>query len=200
MKVLEAPGYEADDIIGTMSRVGEQNGMQVTVLSGDRDLLQLATEQVLIRIPKTKSGQTTVENYHAEDVVALYGVTPTEFIDMKGLMGDASDNIPGVPGIGEKTAGKIIAAYHSIENAHDHIEEIKPKKAMENLGEYYEQALMSKILATIKLDVPLDVTLSDMEYHNPFTGEAYDYVKQLELKSLLKYFDAKKDEKMFFYV
>ncbi len=191
VKVLEAPGYEADDIIGTMSRVGEQNGMQVTVLSGDRDLLQLATEQVLIRIPKTKSGQTTVENYHAEDVVALYGVTPTEFIDMKGLMGDASDNIPGVPGIGEKTAGKIIAAYHSIENAHDHIEEIKPKKAMENLGEYYEQALMSKILATIKLDVPLDVTLSDMEYHNPFTAEAYDYVKQLELKSLLKYFDAK---------
>lgn len=191
VKVLEAPGYEADDIIGTMSRVGEQNGMQVTVLSGDRDLLQLATEQVLIKIPKTKGGQTTVENYHAEDVVALYGVTPTEFIDMKGLMGDASDNIPGVPGIGEKTAGKIIAAYHSIENAHDHIEEIKPKKAMENLGEYYEQALMSKILATIKLDVPLDVELSDMEYHNPFTSEAYDYVKQLELKSLLKYFDAK---------
>ena len=191
VKVLEAPGFEADDIIGTMSRVGERNGMQVTVLSGDRDLLQLATEQVLIKIPKTKGGQTTVENYHAEDVVALYGVTPTEFIDMKGLMGDASDNIPGVPGIGEKTAGKIIAAYHSIENAHDHIEEIKPKKAMENLGEYYEQALMSKILATIKLDVPLDVTLSDMEYHNPFTGEAYDYVKQLELKSLLKYFDAK---------
>lgn len=191
VKVLEAPGFEADDIIGTMSRVGEQNGMQVTVLSGDRDLLQLATEQVLIKIPKTKGGQTTVENYHAEDVVALYGVTPTEFIDMKGLMGDASDNIPGVPGIGEKTAGKIIAAYHSIENAHDHIEEIKPKKAMENLGEYYEQALMSKILATIKLDVPLDVELTDMEYHNPFTSEAYDYVKQLELKSLLKYFDAK---------
>lgn len=191
VKVLEAPGYEADDIIGTMSRVGEQNGMQVTVLSGDRDLLQLATEQVLIKIPKTKGGQTTVENYHAEDVVALYGVTPTEFIDMKGLMGDASDNIPGVPGIGEKTAGKIIAAYHSIENAHDHIEEIKPKKAMENLGEYYERALMSKILATIKLDVPLDVELPDMEYHNPFTSEAYDYVKQLELKSLLKYFDAK---------
>ena len=191
VKVLEAPGFEADDIIGTMSRIGEQNGMQVTVLSGDRDLLQLATEQVLIKIPKTKGGQTTVENYHAEDVVALYGVTPTEFIDMKGLMGDSSDNIPGVPGIGEKTAGKIIAAYHSIENAHDHLTEIKPKKAMENLGEYYEQALMSKVLATIKLDVPLEVDLSEMEYHNLFTSEAYDYVKQLELKSLLKYFDAK---------
>ena len=100
--------------------------MLVTVLSGDRDLLQLATEKVLIKIPKTKGGQTTVENYHAKDEFALYGVTPTEFIDMKGLMGDASDNIPGVPGIGEKTAGKIIAAYHSIEEAHEHIAEIKP--------------------------------------------------------------------------
>ena len=187
--VIEAPGFEADDILGTMSRRGEEAGMLVTVLSGDRDLLQLATEKVLIKIPKTKGGQTTVENYHAGDVFALYGVTPKEFIDMKGLMGDSSDNIPGVPGIGEKTAGKIIAAYHSIEEAHEHIAEIKPKKAMENLSEYYEQALMSKLLATIKLDVPLEQDFKDMMFANLFTNEAYEMVKQLELKSLLKYFD-----------
>lgn len=148
--VIECPGYEADDIIGTLSRRGEEEGMEVSVLSGDRDLLQLATEKVLIKIPKTKGGQTTVENYHTEDVVELYGVSPKEFIDMKGLMGDSSDNIPGVPGIGEKTASKIISTYHTIESAYEHISEIKPKKAMENLSAFYEQALMSKVLATIK--------------------------------------------------
>lgn len=188
--VLEAPGYEADDVIGTLSRRGELAGMEVSVLSGDRDLLQLATERVLIKIPKTKRGQTTVENYHADDVVALYGVTPTEFIDMKGLMGDTSDNIPGVPGIGEKTAGKIIATYHTIENAYEHVEDITPKKAKENLTEFYEQAIMSKVLATIKCDTPIDVELKDMTYHNLFTSKAYEMIKQLELKSLLKHFDA----------
>lgn len=187
--IVEMPGFEADDIIGTLSRVGETSGMDVTVLSGDRDLLQLATENVLIKIPKTKGGKTTVENYYAKDVEDLYGVTPTEFIDMKGLMGDASDNIPGVPGIGEKTASKIISTYHSIEEAHVHIEEIKPKKAMENLAEFYDQALMSKELATIKLDVPLEQDISGMTIGNLFTKEAYDYIKNLELKSLLKYFE-----------
>lgn len=187
--VIERPGFEADDVIGTLSRMGENADMQVTVLSGDRDLLQLATDKVLIRIPKTKGGHTTVESYHAKEVEDLYGVTPIEFIDMKGLMGDASDNIPGVPGIGEKTASKIISNYHSIEEAHAHLDEIKPKKAMENLGEYYEQALMSKVLATIKLDVPIDIDFSEMKMESLFTREAYDYIKNLELKSLLKYFE-----------
>lgn len=187
--VMECPGFEADDVIGTLSRLGEANDMAVTILSGDRDLLQLATDRILVRIPKTKHGQTTVENYHAKEVAETYGVTPIEFIDMKGLMGDASDNIPGVPGIGEKTASKIISTYHSIEEAYNHIEEIKPKKAMENLAEFYDQALMSKELATIKLDVPLETEISEMILGNLFTNEAYDYFKGLELKSLLKYFD-----------
>lgn len=187
--VIERPGFEADDVIGTLSRMGENAGMQVTVLSGDRDLLQLATDNVLIRIPKTKGGRTTVESYHAKEVADLYGVTPVEFIDMKGLMGDASDNIPGVPGIGEKTASKIISTYHSIEEAYAHLDEIKPKKAMENLAEYYNQALMSKVLATIKLDVPIDIDFSEMKMESLFTKEAYDYIKNLELKSLLKYFE-----------
>lgn len=192
--VLECPGFEADDVIGTLSRKGEEAGMQVSVLSGDRDLLQLATEQVLIKIPKTKGGQTTVENYHAKDVVDLYGVTPTEFIDMKGLMGDTSDNIPGVPGIGEKTAGKIISTFHSIENAHEHLDEIKPNKAKENFAEFYEQAIMSKILATIKCDAPVEADLSQMKYDNLFTPDAYELVKQLELKSLLKHFDVSEEK------
>ena len=187
--ILELEGYEADDIIGTMSVYGEKNGMDVAVLSGDRDLLQLATDRVRIRLPKTKGGKTTVEQYYADDVKALYGVSPKEFIDMKGLMGDASDNIPGVPGIGEKTAGKIIADYHSIEEAYAHIDEIKPKKAMDNLREFYDQAIMSKVLATIKLDVPLEITLDQLRYESLFTEKAYDYIKDLELKSLLKHFD-----------
>ncbi len=193
--VLECPGFEADDIIGTLARKGESFGMDVSVLSGDRDLLQLATERILIKIPKTKGGQTTVENYYANDVVELYGVTPLEFIDMKGLMGDASDNIPGVPGIGEKTAGKIISTYHSIENAYEHIEDIKPNKAKENLSAFYEQAIMSKVLATIQCDAPIDVDFDSMKYGSMFTKEAYEYVKQLELKSLLKHFDVS-DEKV----
>lgn len=187
--VVECPGYEADDIIGTLSKRAEESGMEVSVLSGDRDLLQLATEHVLIKIPKTKGGHTTVENYHTQEVIELYGVTPLEFIDMKGLMGDSSDNIPGVPGIGEKTASKIISSYHSIEAAYEHLDEIKPKKAMENLSEFYDQALMSKKLATIQLDVPVSIDFSEMVIGEIFTQDAYAYVKQLELKSLLKHFE-----------
>ncbi len=193
--VLECPGFEADDVIGTLARKGESLGMEVSVLSGDRDLLQLATERILIKIPKTKGGQTTVENYHASDVMDLYGVTPLEFIDMKGLMGDTSDNIPGVPGIGEKTAGKIISTYHTIENAYEHVDDIKPNKAKENLSAFYEQAIMSKVLATIKCDAPIEADFEHMQYASLFTKEAYEYIKQLELKSLLKYFDVS-DEKV----
>ncbi|WP_281724618.1 5'-3' exonuclease, partial [Lachnoclostridium phocaeense] len=118
IRIIEKAGLEADDLLGTLSRRCEEAGMEVSVISGDRDLLQLATDHVKIRIPKTKRGGTEIEDYYAADVQEKYGVTPSEFIDMKALMGDASDNIPGVPSIGEKTASKIIAAYHSIENAY----------------------------------------------------------------------------------
>ena len=193
--VLECPGFEADDVIGTLAKKSEEMGMEVSVLSGDRDLLQLATDRVLIKIPKTKAGQTTVENYYAKDVQELYGVTPQEFIDMKGLMGDTSDNIPGVPGIGEKTAAKIISVYHTIENAYLNIEDIKPNKAKENLSEFYDQAIMSKVLATIKCDAPVEFDFSHMQYQSLFSKDAYEMVKQLELKSLLKHFDIS-DEKI----
>ena len=189
IKTIEKGGYEADDIIGTLSREAEKAGCMVVIVSGDRDLLQLATDTILVRIPKTKATGTTIENYFADDVKALYGVTPTEFIDMKGLMGDSSDNIPGVPGIGEKTAAKIIMTYGSIENAIAHIDEIKPAKAQKNLDEYREQALLSKELATIKLDCELDTDISDTEIGDMWNTDAYELFKRYEFKSLLNRFD-----------
>ena len=138
--VMSLEGYEADDILGTVSRQMEREGMDVSIVSGDRDLLQLATEKIRIRIPKTKATGTEIEDYYAEEVQERYQVTPTEFIDVKALMGDASDNIPGVPGIGEKTATKIIASYGSIEEAYAHVDEITPTRARESLREHYDLA------------------------------------------------------------
>lgn len=133
IKTIESAGLEADDLLGTLSKRCEKQGMEVAIISGDRDLLQLATGHVKIRIPKTKQGRTEVEDYFAQDVKERYQVTPLEFIDLKALMGDTSDNIPGVPSIGEKTATKIIAEYHTIENAYDHVDELKPPRASKAL-------------------------------------------------------------------
>ena len=126
-------GYEADDLLGTMSVLGEQAGFEVKIVSGDRDLLQLATKKVQIRIPKTNRAGTVVEDYYEDDVLEKYQVTPKEFIDVKALMGDTSDNIPGIPGIGEKTATKLIKEFQSIENAYAHIDEVKPNRAKNTL-------------------------------------------------------------------
>ncbi|MBR6526823.1 MAG: DNA polymerase I, partial [Lachnospiraceae bacterium] len=185
---VEQAGMEADDIIGTLSVSCKNQGMDVVVVSGDRDLLQLADEHVLIRIPKTKRTGTIIENYYPDDVVALYGVGPKEFIDVKALMGDTSDNIPGVPSIGEKTATAIIATYHSIENAYQHLDEIKPPRAQKALGEHYELAQLSKVLATIKLDCELGFTTEDARLGELYTPEAYEMCKKLEFKSLLNKF------------
>ncbi len=187
---VEKGGYEADDLIGTISRIADKEGYHVVIVSGDRDLLQLATDSILVRIPKTKQGGTIVENYYAEDVKNLYGVTPAQFIDMKGLMGDTSDNIPGVPGIGEKTAAKIIIEYGSVENAIAHVDEIKPAKAQKNLMEYREQAILSKELATIKLDCELDISIEDADIKDMFNDNTYKLFKKLEFKSLMNRFDS----------
>ncbi len=185
---VEQAGMEADDIIGTLSVTCKNQDMDVVVVSGDRDLLQLADEHVLIRIPKTKRTGTVIENYYPADVEALYGVGPREFIDVKALMGDTSDNIPGVPSIGEKTATAIIAAYHSIENAYEHLTEIKPPRAQKALGEHYELAQLSKVLATIKLDCELTFTTEEARLGELYTPEAYELCKKLEFKSLLNKF------------
>ncbi len=197
--IIEKEGLEADDIIGTMSVNGEKEGYSVTVLSGDRDLLQLATDKVLIRIPKTKSGKTTVEDYYASDVMEAYKVTPKEFIDLKGLMGDTSDNIPGVPKVGPKTAEGFITKYHSIEGLYEHLDELKEGVTKQNLIEYKDQAFLSRTLATIKLDCDLGVTVEETAVSDEkmFSSDAYDILNELELKSILGRFnfEEKKEER-----
>ncbi|RGY80029.1 DNA polymerase I [Dorea sp. AM58-8] len=189
VKIVEKAGLEADDILGTISRMSERRGLEVSVISGDRDLLQLATEHVKIRIPKTKKGQTEIEDYYAEDVLNAYQVTPTEFIDLKALMGDTSDNIPGLPGVGEKTATKIITEYHSIENAHEHASELKPPRASKAIIEHWDLAVLSKTLATIKLDAEIDYEFADAKLGNLYTDEVYVYFQKLQFKNLLGRFE-----------
>ena len=189
IKTIECAGLEADDLLGTLSKRGEERGMEVSVISGDRDLLQLATEHVKIRIPKTKQGRTEVEDYYAEDVVSRYQVTPKEFIDLKALMGDTSDNIPGVPSVGEKTATKIITEYHSIENAYEHVEEIKPPRASKALKEHWNLAVMSKELATICCNAEFEYDFAEAKLGNIYTEEAYAYFQRLQFKNLLGRFD-----------
>lgn len=190
--IVEKEGYEADDILGTLSVKAEKEGMDVAVISGDRDLLQLATEHVMIRIPKTKKTGTEIENYLADDVVEKYGVTPKEFIDVKALQGDTADNIPGVPGIGEKTAGALIAKYHSIEAVHEDAPNVKPPRASKNIVEFWDQAVMSKELATIITDALVDYEFKDAQIDgidSLYTEEAFMMCKRLEFKNLLPRFD-----------
>ena len=186
--ILTLAGYEADDILGTVAKRMAARGVEVSVVSGDRDLLQLADERIKIRIPKTSRGATEVHDYYPEDVKREYQVTPAEFIDVKALMGDSSDNIPGVPSIGEKTATAIIAAYGTIENAYAHLEEIRPPRAKKALEEHYDMAQMSKELATICIDAPVDFSYEDAMVGNLYTPEAYQFMKRLEFKSILTRF------------
>ena len=190
VKTVSMAGYEADDLLGTLAFRSEKQGMEVTILSGDRDLLQLATDKIMIRLPKTSRGKTTIENFHAEQVLEKYQVTPPQIIELKALMGDSADNIPGIPGVGEKTATKLIVQYGSIENAHKHLEEVKPNKAKESLREHYDLAVLSKTLATINTDSPLEFSYEEAKIHDLYTPEAYELCKRLEFKNLLSRFDA----------
>ncbi len=185
IRIIEQAGLEADDLLGTLAKRSEERGMDVSVISGDRDLLQLATDRVKIRIPKTKQGRTEVEDYYAADVKARYQVTPREFIDLKALMGDTADNIPGVPSIGEKTATKIIAEYHSIENAYEHADELKPPRASKALKEHWHLAVLSKELATIACSADIAYDFSRAKLGNIYTEEAYAYFQRLQFKNLL---------------
>ena len=190
VNVVTKEGYEADDILGTLAKKSEAAGMDATILSGDRDLLQLATEKIMIRLPKTVRGKTTIEDYHAQQVMEKYQVTPLQIIDLKALMGDSADNIPGIPGVGEKTATKLIVEYGSIENAHEHLEELKPNRARESMREHYDMAQMSKALATICTDSPIEFSYEKAKLGNLYTKEAFLLCKQLEFKNLLNRFDS----------
>lgn len=198
INTYEKEGYEADDVLATIAKKAESLGISPVIVSGDRDLLQIATDVIKIKIPKTKGGKTETEDYFANDVIEKYSVTPQEFIEVKALMGDTSDNVPGVPSIGEKTAIKIISEYKTVENAIEHAENIKPKKAGENILQYKDQALLSKYLVTIDTNVPIEFLNEKTE--NIFNEQFFEQCKKYELKTILSKFKdiPKKEENIQF--
>ena len=190
IRTCEKAGLEADDILGTLAKRAEADGMEVSLLSGDRDLLQIASDHICVRIPKTRGGQTTIENYYAEDVLAAYQVTPLRFIDVKALMGDSSDNVPGVPKVGEKTATQLIVEYGSVQGVYDHIDEIKRPALKKNLSENYDQAMLSLDLVTIRTDCEIPLTVDETRIGNIYTEEARALFTELGFKNLLGRFEA----------
>ena len=198
IRTLEQPGLEADDILGTLAKRAQKEGVDVALVSGDRDLLQIATDQIKIRIPKTKGARTEVEDYYAADVEARYGVTPQGFIDLKALMGDASDNIPGVPKVGEKTAAELMKQFGSLDGIYAHVEEVTKKAVRESLIANKDLAYLSRTLAAINVDSPLDFSLEEARIGNLFTPQAYEIFRKLEFKNMLSRFedpaDAKKED------
>ncbi len=187
--VLEHAGWEADDILGSLAKQSEKEGMEVSLVSGDRDLLQIASDNIKIRIPKTKGGKTEIEDYFAADVLEKYQVTPVQFIELKALMGDASDNIPGVPKVGEKTATDLMVTYGSIDGIYEHLEEITKKSVRETLQENRDLAELSKKLATIKTDCELGFVYTNAKAEGFYTKEAYAICKKLGFKNILSRFD-----------
>lgn len=187
--IMEQPGLEADDILGTMAKRAEKEGLEVSLVSGDRDLLQIASEHIKVRIPKTKGGRTEVEDYYADDVKAAYQVTPVQFIELKALMGDTADNIPGVPKVGEKTATELMVQYGSMEAIYAHLDEISKKSIRESLAANKELADLSKALATIEINGDIPFRLEDAEIKDFYTKEAYMLCKELEFKNMLGRFE-----------
>ncbi|MCR5099294.1 MAG: DNA polymerase I [Lachnospiraceae bacterium] len=187
--VITREGWEADDILGTLAHRAEADGKEVTIVSGDRDLLQLCTDHIKIALPRTKATGTEVENYYASDFESKHGVTPLEYIDVKALMGDSSDNIPGVPGIGEKTAFALIAQYHSIDGVHEDAANVKPPRAAKNIVEFWDQAVMSKWLATISLEAEVDYDIESARLKSIYTPAAYELCKEWEFNKFLSRFD-----------
>lgn len=186
--IMEKPGYEADDILGTLAKSAEKDGIAVSLVSGDRDLLQIATDTIKIRIPKTKGGKTEIEDYYAKDVENKYQVTPLQFIDLKALMGDTADNIPGVPKVGEKTAAQLMEEFGSLENIYNHLEDISKKAIRESLEQNRELADLSKMLATININSPVVLDYDKARLGDLYTEEAYILFKKLEFKHLLAKF------------
>ena len=200
--IVEMEGYEADDVLGTLSRYAEKEGLEVIILSGDRDTFQLATDKTTIRIPHTKGGKTETDEYNREKIIEKYGLEPKQLIDVKGLQGDSSDNIPGVPGVGEKTALSLIQKYGSIENLYDKLEkgedDLKGKQK-EKIEQNKDLAFLSKILGTINLEVPIEDTLEDFRVEEWDKEKVYELFKKLNFKRYIDRFslsDEGKEEKI----
>ena len=189
IKTLELEGFEADDLLGTMAKKAQKEGIEVSLLSGDRDLLQIADEHIKIRIPKTIKGQTTVEDYYPSDVYDKYNVTPIEFIHMKALMGDSSDNIPGVPKIGEKTAAELIVKYHSLDKIYESLEEISKNAIRTSLAENKDLAYLCLKLATIEINAPVEFDRDELKNVITYSEGGYNILKELGLKTYIKKFE-----------
>ena len=187
--IMEQAGLEADDILGTLAKKAQASGIEVSLVSGDRDLLQIADEHIKIRIPKTKMGRTEIEDYYPQDVVDAYQVTPLQFIELKALMGDTADNIPGVPKVGQKTAAELMIAYGSLDNIYAHVDEISKKSIRESLIQNRDLADLSKALAAIKIDCEIALDYEEAKAEGFYTQEAYNLFKQLEFKNMLSRFE-----------
>lgn len=197
IKVIEKEGYEADDVLGTMAKRAEKDGFDVTIVSGDRDTFQLTSNRVKVRIPHTKMGKTETETFGREEVLKKYGVTPKQLIEVKGLQGDTSDNIPGVPGIGEKTALELVKKYKTIDGIYEAIEkgedDLKPK-AKERLLENKELAMLSRTLGTINLEVPIEENLEEFKIKDWNKEEVFSKFKELNFNRFIDRFNLKSEE------
>lgn len=192
IKVVELPGYEADDILGTLAKVTEKQGKEVILLTGDRDSFQLASDKITIRIPRTKQGKTEVEDFNRSKILEVYGLEPTQLIEVKGLMGDTSDNIPGVPGIGEKTAlnlikefGSIAAIYEKLENG----QQVAKGKLKENLENNKDLAILSRELGRIDVEAPITKELSEYKVQEWDRKKVLEIFKELRFNRYIERFD-----------
>ena len=196
--ILEKPGYEADDVLGTVARLGEAYGLDVTILSGDRDTFQLATEKVTIRIPRTKMGKTEEDDFNRDKVIETYGVEPKDLIEVKGLMGDTSDNIPGVPGVGEKTALNLVKEYKSIDNLYSKLESGEDSvkgKLREKLVENKDLAILSRTLGTINVEVPMEETIESLKVVEWDKETVFNLFKELNFNRFIDRFSLQGEEK-----
>lgn len=194
--IIEKEGYEADDVLGTLSRIGENSGLDVVLLTGDRDSFQLATDKVSIYIPRTKAGKTETEIFNRDKVLEVYGVEPKQMIEVKGLQGDTSDNIPGVPGIGEKTALSLVKKYGTIDHLYECVEsntdDLKGKQR-EKIAENKDLAMLSKTLGTINLETPIDQSIDDLKMKEWNKSEVYKIFKELKFNRYIDRFNLKEE-------
>ncbi len=190
--IIEKEGYEADDILGTLSKRAEKKGLDVTIVSGDRDTFQLTSKNIKVRIPHTKMGKTEVDVFDEKAVIEKYGVTPKQLIEVKGLQGDTSDNIPGVPGVGEKTALELIKQYHTIKELYDAIEknedDLKPK-TKEKLIANKDLAELSRTLGTINIEVPIEESIDDLTRKEWNEKEVFTKFKELNFNRFIERFE-----------
>ena len=196
--IIEKEGYEADDVLGTVSKKAEKEGFDVTIVSGDRDTFQLTSNKIKVRIPHTKMGKTETEVFDENAVIEKYGVTPKQLIEVKGLQGDTSDNIPGVPGVGEKTALELVKKYKTIDGLYEAIEkgedDLKPK-TKEKLVANKELAELSRTLGTINLEVPIEEKIEEFKIKEWNNEEVLAKFKELNFNRFIERFNLKSDEK-----